>query len=100
MRNLGQTCQDMGMAAEAEKLFTNSMSISLAISGPGDIAVATSHGRLANLYLYKLHDYSKAEKHFLQSSNIAEKLFGPAHSQLQYDYGGMIVLYRKTGEEA
>ena len=62
--------------------------------------MATIHNRLANLYADDLEDFSKAEEHYLQCIKIQEKLFGPAYSQLQFSYNGLIELYEKTGEEA
>ena len=44
--------------------------------------------------------FGKAEEHFTQSIKIWKKLFGPAYSQLQFSYNGLIELYEKTGEEA
>ena len=61
---------------------------------------ATIHNRLAGLYKNELEDFSKAEEHYLQCIKIQEKLFGPAYSQLQFSYNGIIMLYEKTGEEA
>ena len=76
------------------------MKVCVAIQGPEDGGVATIHNRLANLYADDLEDFSKAEEHYLQCIKIQEKLFGPAYSQLQYSYNGIIELYRKTGEDA
>ena len=100
MGNLGQTYQDLGKLAEAEEMFNNSMKVRVAIQGPEDGGVATIHNRLANLYADDLEDFSKAEEHYLQCIKIQEKLFGPAYSQLQFSYNGLIELYEKTGEEA
>ena len=36
----------------------------------------------------------------MKAIGISEKLFGPAHSQLQFDYYGLIQLFRKTGNDA
>merc|ERR1712105_244198 len=100
MGNLGRAYQMMGKLAEAEEMFNNSMKVLVAIQGPEDGEVARIHNRLAVLYKDDLEDFSKAEEHYKQSNKIQEKLFGPAYSQLQFDYGGLIKLYKKTGEEA
>ena len=100
MGNLGQTYQDLGKLAEAEEMFNNSMKVLVAIQGPEDGEVARIHSRLAFLFLIGLEDFSKAEEHCLLSIKIWEKLFGPAYSQLQFSYNGLIELYEKTGEEA
>ena len=36
----------------------------------------------------------------MKAIDIREKLFGPAHSQLQFNYNGLISLYKKTGDDA
>ena len=100
MASLGLTWKEMGKLAEVEEMFNNSMKILVAIQGPDDLEVARIHNRLAVLYEEDLEDFSKAEEHHLQSIRIAEKLFGPAFSKLQFSYVGLISLYQKTGDES
>jgi len=100
MASLGLTCKELGKLTEAEQMFNNSLKILVAIQGPEDLEVARIHNRLAVLYEEDLEDCSKAEEHHLKSIRIAEKLFGPAFSKLQFSYVGLISLYSKTGEES
>ena len=100
MGNLGFTYQMMGKFAEAEKMFNNSMKVLVAIQGPEDVEVWRIHNRLAYLYNHGMEEFDKAEEHYLRGIRILEKLFGRAYSQLQFDYSGLINLYKKTGEEA
>ncbi len=44
--------------------------------------------------------YQKAEEHYLNAIRIQEKLFGLAYSQQQFNYNGLIQLFRKTGNDA
>ena len=99
MGNLGLALQMIGKLEEAEALFQNAMKILVAIQGPEDNGVADIHSRLAVLYRRDLKDFKKAERHYLAAINIHLKLFGPAGSQLQYDYAGLNRLYKETGEE-
>jgi len=100
MASLGLTWKEMGKVAEAEEMFNNSLKVLVAIQGPEDLEVARIHNRLAVLYEEDLEDFPKAEEHHLKSIRIAEKLFGPAFSKLQFSYVGLISLYQKTGEES
>ena len=52
------------------------------------------------LYYVNMSELTKAEENFLQAIKIREELFGPAHSQLQYDYDALVDLYGKTGDSA
>ena len=36
----------------------------------------------------------------MRSILICEKLFGPAYSELQFNYNGLISIYTKTGDDA
>ena len=62
--------------------------------------MARCHSFLAALYLINMGQYKKAEEHYMKAIDIQEKLFGPAHSQLQFQYNGLIKLYKKTGDDA
>ena len=99
MGNLGLALQMIGKLEEAEALFQNAMKILVAIQGPEDNGVADIHSRLAVLYRRDLKDFKKAERHYLAAINIQLKLFGPAGSQLRFDYAGLYKLYKETGEE-
>ena len=35
----------------------------------------------------------------MKAINIREKLFGPAYSELQFSYNGLIDLHKKTGND-
>merc|ERR1712181_146297 len=99
MTNLGLTYRLMGKNSEAEQLLTRTMEVKTAMLGPHHNSVATCHNRLAVLYKNNLGQYKKAEEHYMSSIRITEKLFGPAHSEHQFDYNGLINLYRKTGDD-
>ena len=86
--------------SEAEELLLKALNIQTAINGPVDESVATSHNFLGMLYYVNMSELTKAENHFLQAIKIREELFGPAHSQLQYDYDALVDLYGKTGDSA
>ena len=90
--------QDMKKNSEAEELLLKALKIQKAINGPVDESVATSHNFLGMLYYVNMSELTKAEEHFLQAIKIREELFGPAHSLLQYNYNGLVDLYRKTGD--
>ena len=67
--------------------------------GPDHNDVAKSHNFLAVLYDDNMGQYQKAEEHYMKAIGILEKLFGPEHSHLQFNYNGIINLYMKTGED-
>ena len=100
MTNLGSTYLQMWKNSEAEQLLTRTLEVQTAMLGPDDNWVAISHNFLAGFYMDNMSQYKKAEEHYMNSIRISEKLFGPAHSQLQFDYYGLIQLFRKTGNDA
>jgi len=100
MTNLGLTYQLMGKISETEQLLTMTLEVQTAMLGPDHNDVATCHNRLAVLYDESMGQYKKAEEHYMKAICILEKLFGPAHSLLQFQYNGLIDLYRKTGDDA
>ena len=68
--------------------------------GPNHDDLAKCHNFLAVLYDDNMGQYKKAEEHYMRAIQIEEKLFGPAHSEHQFNYNGLIDLYRKTGDDA
>ena len=92
MSNLGRTYQDMGKNSEAEELFTRTMDVQTAMLGADHDEVAKSHNFLAVLYDDNMGQYQKAEEHYMKYNTIIEKLFGPAYSELQFNYNGLIGL--------
>ena len=96
MTNLGFTYRLTGKISEAEQLFTRTLEVQTAMLGPDHCLVATSHDRLAGLYDENMGQPKKKEERYKKSIAIREKLFGPAHSQLQFSYTGLILLYNKT----
>eukprot|EP00092_Neocalanus_flemingeri_P008147 GFUD01008787.1.p1 GENE.GFUD01008787.1~~GFUD01008787.1.p1 ORF type:complete len:698 (+),score=171.78 GFUD01008787.1:65-2095(+) len=96
--NLGRLYQEMGNNKQAEELLLKALKIQQTILGPEDEEVARCNNYLAVLYLVNLGQLDKAETHYVEAVRIRMKMFGPAHSQLQYDYDGLVYLYGKTGE--
>ena len=56
-----------------------------------------SVGHLAALYCYDMEEFLLAEPLYFRSINIGLKLFGEGFSGLEFDYRGLIHLYKKTG---
>ena len=79
---------------EAEKMHLKAIDIKEAILGKEDYEVALSVGHLASLYNYDMKQYRKAEKLYLRSIMIGRKLFGRTYSGLEYDYRGLIKVWR------
>ncbi|XP_059092602.1 amyloid protein-binding protein 2-like [Tigriopus californicus] len=93
--NLGRLYQSMGRFKQAEEKHLKAIDIKEKLLGKDDYEVCLSVGHLASLYNYELKDYDKAEKLYLRSVRISETLFGPAYSELEYDYRGLIQLYQQ-----
>ena len=53
-------------------------------------------GHLAALYCYDMEEFRKAEALYFRSIQIGLKLFGEGFSGLEFDYRGLIHLYKKT----
>ena len=75
---------------EAEAMHLKAIKIKEEILGPDDYEVALSVGHLASLYNYDMKEFGKAERLYLRSIRIGQKLFGPTYSGLEYDYRGLI----------
>ncbi|MCL4122677.1 UNVERIFIED_CONTAM: hypothetical protein GTU68_025296 [Idotea baltica] len=93
--NLGRLYQSMKRFKSAEKMHLKAIQIKEALLGPDDYEVALSVGHLASLYNYDLEFYMKAEKLYLRSIHIGKKLFGEAYSGLEYDYRGLLRVYKQ-----
>ena len=53
-------------------------------------------GHLAALYCYNMEEFKKAETLYFRSIQIGLKLFGEGFSGLEFDYRGLIHLYKRT----
>ncbi|KAK3084359.1 hypothetical protein FSP39_012164 [Pinctada imbricata] len=94
--NLGRLYQSMHRFQEAEEMHLKAIEIKERLLGADDYEVALSVGHLASLYNYDMGKYDEAEKLYLRSIAIGKKLFGEGYSGLEYDYRGLLRLYRTT----
>ncbi|XP_076107447.1 amyloid protein-binding protein 2-like [Mytilus galloprovincialis] len=92
--NLGRLYQSMRRYTEAEEMHLKAIEIKERILGSDDYEVALSIGHLASLYNYDMEKYDEAEKLYLRSIAIGKHLFGDGYSGLEYDYRGLLRLYR------
>ncbi|XP_052239180.1 amyloid protein-binding protein 2-like isoform X2 [Dreissena polymorpha] len=95
--NLGRLYQSMHKFEEAEKMHIQAIEIKERLLGNDDYEVALSVGHLASLYNYDMEKCVEAEKLYLRSIEIGKKLFGEGYSGLEYDYRGLLRLYRHQG---
>ncbi|CAB3979333.1 amyloid -binding 2 [Paramuricea clavata] len=95
--NLGRLYQSMKRYGEAEKMHQRAIEIKERLLGIEDYEVALSLGHLASLYTYDMNMFDKAEELYIRSIAIGRKLFGDGYSGLEYDYRGLIHLYKSTG---
>ncbi|XP_062578908.1 amyloid protein-binding protein 2-like [Saccostrea cucullata] len=98
--NLGRLYQSMQRYEEAEEMHLKAIKIKERLLGKDDYEVALSVGHLASLYNYDMEKYAEAEKLYLRSIAIGKKLFGEGYSGLEYDYRGLLKLYRTTNNLA
>ncbi|XP_033748176.1 amyloid protein-binding protein 2-like [Pecten maximus] len=94
--NLGRLYQSMRRYDEAQEMHLKAIEIKERLLGTDDYEVALSVGHLASLYNYDMRKYDEAEKLYLRSIAIGKKLFGEGYSGLEYDYRGLLRLYRTT----
>ncbi|XP_069134767.1 amyloid protein-binding protein 2-like [Argopecten irradians] len=94
--NLGRLYQSMRRYNEAQEMHLKAIEIKERLLGTDDYEVALSVGHLASLYNYDMRKYDEAEKLYLRSIAIGKKLFGEGYSGLEYDYRGLLRLYRTT----
>ena len=99
LSNLGSTLLMMNKNSESEETLLRALKIHKIINGPVDNSVATTHNFLAMLYRNNMKNYAAAEENYKLAIKIRLELFGPDYSQLQFDYNGMIALYKKTGDD-
>ncbi|XP_060560053.1 amyloid protein-binding protein 2-like [Ruditapes philippinarum] len=97
--NLGRLYQSMHNFEEAEQMHLQAIDIKERLLGAEDYEVALSVGHLASLYNYDMDKYDEAEKLYLRSIEIGKKLFGEGYSGLEYDYRGLLRLYRQVGNQ-
>ncbi|XP_028396719.1 amyloid protein-binding protein 2-like [Dendronephthya gigantea] len=95
--NLGRLYQSMKRYHEAEEMHKRAIEIKERLLGKEDYEVALSLGHLASLYTYDMNMYDQAEQLYIRSIAIGRKLFGDGYSGLEYDYRGLIHLYKSTG---
>lgn len=97
--NLGRLYQSMRRYEEAVQMHLQAIEIKERLLGSEDYEVALSVGHLASLYNYDMEKYDEAEKLYLRSIEIGKKLFGEGYSGLEYDYRGLLRLYRQVGNQ-
>lgn len=95
--NLGRLYQSMRRYDVAEEMHKKAIEIKERLLGEEDYEVALSLGHLASLYTYDMNMFEEAEELYLRSISIGRKLFGDGYSGLEYDYRGLIYLYRNIG---
>ncbi|XP_046840274.1 amyloid protein-binding protein 2-like [Xenia sp. Carnegie-2017] len=95
--NLGRLYQSMKRFREAEQMHMRAIDIKERLLGAQDFEVALSLGHLASLYSYDMNMFQKAEKLYIRSIAIGRMLFGDGYSGLEYDYRGLIHIYKSTG---
>ena len=71
------------------------ISIKERLLGSYDSDVGLSIGYLASLYTYHMKKYDKAISLYKRSIEITLKTFGDTFSGLQYDYQGLMHVYKK-----
>ncbi|WAR03662.1 APBP2-like protein [Mya arenaria] len=98
--NLGRLYQSMHKFEKAEGMHLMAIEIKERLLGSEDYEVALSVGHLASLYNYDMEKYDEAENLYLRSIDIGRKLFGDGYSGLEYDYRGLLRLYRQVGNYA
>lgn len=98
--NLGRLYQTMKRFEDSENMHLKAIQIKEAILGPNDPEVALSIGHLASLYNYDMNEFDKAEPLYLRSVAVTLNLHGPGHSGLEYDYSGLIRIYKETQDYA
>ncbi|CAL7941129.1 unnamed protein product [Xylocopa violacea] len=92
--NLGRVYQSMRKCKEAEAMHLKAIRIKEELLGPDDHEVGLSIGHLASLYNYHMNRYGDAEKLHYRSIEISLKLYGKSYSGLQYDYYGLLNVYK------
>lgn len=92
--NLGRLYQATNRFRRAEEMHLKAIATKTKLFGEDDYRVAISMGHLASLYAYNLEEPAKAELLYLKSIDIVTRAFGGAFSGLQYDYEGLIQVYR------
>ncbi|KAK3600300.1 hypothetical protein CHS0354_027144 [Potamilus streckersoni] len=97
--NLGRLYQSMHQFEEAEDMHLKAIEIKERLLGLEDYEVALSVGHLASLYNYDMQKFAEAEKLYLRSIAIGKKLFGEGYSGLEYDYRGLLKLYRHVSNQ-
>ncbi|KAL3856914.1 hypothetical protein ACJMK2_011620 [Sinanodonta woodiana] len=97
--NLGRLYQSMHLLEEAEDMHLKAIEIKERLFGSEDYEVALSVGHLASLYSYDMQKFAEAEKLYLRSIAIGKKLFGEGYSGLEYDYRGLLKLYRHVSNQ-
>ncbi|KAL5016659.1 hypothetical protein ScPMuIL_006248 [Solemya velum] len=97
--NLGRLYQSMQKFEIAEEMHLKAIEIKERLLGSEDYEVALSVGHLASLYNYDMEKYDEAEQLYLRSIAIGKKLFGEGYSGLEYDYRGLLRLYRTVENE-
>ncbi|KAI6650251.1 hypothetical protein LOD99_5930 [Oopsacas minuta] len=96
--NLGRLYQSLKEFQKAEKYHKDAIRIKEKHLGPDDYEVGLSVGHLAALYCYDMEKFRLAEPLYFRSIQIGLKLFGEGFSGLEFDYRGLIHLYKKTGD--
>eukprot|EP00800_Vazella_pourtalesii_P005164 TRINITY_DN15_c0_g1_i1.p1 TRINITY_DN15_c0_g1~~TRINITY_DN15_c0_g1_i1.p1 ORF type:complete len:492 (-),score=96.03 TRINITY_DN15_c0_g1_i1:957-2432(-) len=98
--NLGRLYQSLKEFQKAEGYHKDAIRIKEKHLGPDDYEVGLSVGHLAALYCYDMEEFLLAEPLYFRSIHIGLKLFGEGFSGLEFDYRGLIHLYKKTGDFA
>lgn len=95
--NIGRLYQSMGLFELSEEMHCKAIAIKTRVLGEDDYETALSMGHLAALYTHDMNKQEEARDLYLRSIEIALKMFGESFTGLEYDYRGLLRVYRELG---
>lgn len=93
--NLGRLYQTMKKYDLSESFHLRSIEIKQAILGNFSYELAVSYSLLASLYNYEMNLFKRAHLYYSKSIDIFRTIFGESYSGLEFDYQGLLRIYKK-----